>query len=402
MGGPFFFFGFLVLMTMLHRIATNQSLRAARTLPSVALRGYASKAEKSIKLKVETPYETFKCDGPSTLDVTTTASEMMDFYKTMYSIRRLEVMADNLYKEKMIRGFLHLYTGQEAVATGIQAALTMKDAVTTAYRCHGWMYVRGGTPESIISELIGKDEGCSRGKGGSMHMFNRENSFYGGTAIVGAQIPTGAGVAFAYKYRKEDNVSVVAFGDGAANQGQYYEAMNMSSLWDLPVIYLVENNHYGMGTSTSRAAADVEFYKRGAFVPGIRVDGMDVFGVKHATQYCVDFVKSNGPIVLECSTYRYVGHSMSDPGTSYRTRTEIDEVRNRRDPIEKVRTKMIANKVATEDELKAIDKEIRTRMSEAVKEAKSGHEPNMRELFTDIYARPTPVRHVERELSFEP
>merc|ERR1712159_381652 len=273
-----------------------------------------------------TPFDLHKFEtGPSNENLTLEAKDGIRYYKQMQTIRRMELKADQLYKQKIIRGFCHLYDGQEAIAVGMEAALKQGDSVITSYRAHGWTYTRGAKPRAILAELFGREMGCAQGKGGSMHMFARD--FYGGNGIVGAQVPLGAGVAFAHKYKKQGNVCVSLFGDGAANQGQNFEAYNIAKLWKLPVIFVCENNQYGMGTSNDRSSASTEYFSRGDYIPGIRVDGMDVLAVKEATAFAREYALEHGPVMMEMKTYRYHGHSMSDPGTSYRTRDEIKAVR---------------------------------------------------------------------------
>lgn len=324
--------------------------------------------------------------GPST-DVTVTAEDALKYYHQMMMIRRLETSANSMYKSKMIRGFCHLYSGQEACAVGMEAALRKEDGVITAYRAHGWAYVRGVPVKAVLGELTGREIGCARGKGGSMHMY--WPGFYGGNGIVGAQVPLGAGVAFAHKYMGRDNVCLSLYGDGAANQGQVFEAYNMAKLWNLPVVFICENNGYGMGTSSDRAAASTEYYTRGDYIPGIWVDGMDILAVREATRHVVELCrKGKGPFVMEVATYRYHGHSMSDPGTSYRTREEIQEVRQSRDPITSFKEKMVNSGLATADQLKAIDQEVRKEVDEATEVAKAAPEIGQHELYGDIYSHP--------------
>lgn len=230
--------------------------------------------------------------------------------------------ADKLYKEKKIRGFCHLSTGQEAVAAGIEHAINKEDNIITAYRCHGFAYLRGATIHQVIAELLGRRTGIAYGKGGSMHMFAK--GFFGGNGIVGAQVPVGAGIAFAMKYMNRPNTTFALYGDGAANQGQIFEAYNMAKLWGIPVVFGCENNKYGMGTAAGRASALTDYYKRGQYIPGLKVNGMDVLAVKQAAAYAKKWtVEGNGPLVMEFSTYRYGGHSMSDPGTTYRVRLPV-------------------------------------------------------------------------------
>jgi len=300
----------------------------------------------------------------------------------------MEMAADRLYKEKKIRGFCHLSTGQEAVATGIEHAITKEDDVITAYRCHGYALMRGASVKQIIGELLGRRHGIAYGKGGSMHMFSK--GFYGGNGIVGAQVPVGAGLAFAHKYRDNKNTTICLYGDGASNQGQVFEAFNMAKLWNLPVLFGCENNKYGMGTAANRSSATTEYYKRGQYIPGLKVNGMDVLAVKAAVTYGKAWTAAgHGPLVLEYVTYRYGGHSMSDPGTTYRTREEIQRMRSTQDPIAGLKTKLIDWEVTTEDELKQIDKDARAAVDAEVKEAEemAEPEPTPQILYEDIYVR---------------
>jgi len=325
-------------------------------------------------------------DGPST-HVSVSRDDALVYYKQMQTIRRMETAAGNLYKEKTIRGFCHLYSGQEACCVGMKASMRAHDAVITAYRAHGWTYMMGVDPVGVLAELTGRSSGCARGKGGSMHMY--VENFYGGNGIVGAQCPLGAGVALSLKYKGTDGVCLALYGDGAANQGQLFEAFNIAQLWKLPCIFICENNGYGMGTSVERASASTAYYTRGDFVPGIWVDGMDILAVREATRFAIDHCASGkGPMVMEVATYRYSGHSMSDPGTSYRSRDEIQEVRQTRDPITSFRERMISNGLCSADELKDIDLEVRQVIDEAVKRAKSDKEIGLDELAADIYSVP--------------
>ncbi|XP_023221388.1 probable pyruvate dehydrogenase E1 component subunit alpha, mitochondrial [Centruroides sculpturatus] len=325
-------------------------------------------------------------NGPST-EVTVTRDDALHYYKQMMMIRRLEAAANNMYKEKTIRGFCHLYSGQEACAVGMEAALRKTDAVITAYRAHGWTYVRGVSVKSVLAELTGREAGCARGKGGSMHMYS--SNFFGGNGIVGAQVPLGAGIAFGLKYLDKDDICLALYGDGAANQGQVFEAYNIAKLWNLPVIFICENNGYGMGTSADRAAASTDYYTRGDYIPGIWVDGMDILAVREATFFGAELCRSGkGPLVMEVATYRYHGHSMSDPGTSYRTREEIQEVRQTRDPITSFREKIITANLVTSEELKKIEQDVRKEVEEATEVAKSSKEIPLEEMFADIYVEP--------------
>lgn len=331
----------------------------------------------------ETSFEMYNCEKPS-LDVEVSKEELLDMYTKMTTMRRMEMTADGLYKAKKIRGFCHLCNGQEAVSVGMEAAITNTDHVITAYRCHGFTYLRGGTIESILAELMGRSTGISKGKGGSMHMF--AESFYGGNGIVGAQVPLGAGVAFSQKYLGNPSVTFALYGDGASNQGQVFEAFNMAKLWDLPCVFVCENNKYGMGTSDKRSSASTEYFKRGDYIPGIKVNGMDVLSVYKACQWAKEWTTSGkGPLVMELATYRYGGHSMSDPGTTYRTREEIQHMRSTSDPITGMKHILIENGVATEADLKAIDKEARKVVDEALKKAEAAPEPSLSSFHTHIY-----------------
>ncbi|HWU25412.1 MAG TPA: pyruvate dehydrogenase (acetyl-transferring) E1 component subunit alpha [Rhizomicrobium sp.] len=311
------------------------------------------------------------------------------FYSDMLLIRRFEEKAGQLYGMGLIGGFCHLYIGQEAVVVGMQAALKPGDQVITAYRDHGHMLATGMDPKGVMAELAGRGGGYSKGKGGSMHMFSREKNFFGGHGIVGAQVPIGTGLAFASRYLKNGAVTLTFFGDGAANQGQVYESFNMAELWKLPVVYVIENNQYAMGTSVERASAEAHLWKRGVSfnIPGEEVDGMDVLAVYEASRKAVEWCRSgNGPIILEMKTYRYRGHSMSDPA-KYRTREEVQTVRERRDPIEHLGQRMVAQNLVSEDELKAIDKETRQIVNLAAEFATENPEPDPSELYTDVLAQ---------------
>ncbi len=314
--------------------------------------------------------------------------ELLNFYREMLLIRRFEEKAGQLYGMGLIGGFCHLYIGQEAVVVGLEATAKEGDKRITSYRDHGHMLACGMDPKGVMAELTGREGGLSKGKGGSMHMFSKEKHFYGGHGIVGAQVPLGAGLAFADKYKGNDNVTFAYFGDGAANQGQIYETFNMAALWKLPVIFVIENNQYAMGTSQKRSTSTPDLYTRGtAFgIQGELVDGMDVLAVKAASEKAVAHCRSGeGPYILEIKTYRYRGHSMSDPA-KYRTREEVQKMRDERDPIEQVRDLLLTGKHATDDDLKAIDKEIKSIVNEAAEFSKESPEPALEELWTDIYA----------------
>ena len=311
---------------------------------------------------------------------------MLTYYREMLLIRRFEEKAGQLYGMGLIGGFCHLYIGQEAVAVGVQHALQEGDSVITAYRDHGHMLATGMDPRRVMAELTGRVTGYSKGKGGSMHMFARDKRFYGGHGIVGACVPLGTGLAFAHKYRDDGGVCVTYLGDGAVNQGQVYEAFNMAALWQLPVVYVIENNKYGMGTSVERASASTELYRRGEAygIPGKPVDGMDVLAVRAAAEEAVAHARNKGPTIVEALTYRYRGHSMSDPA-KYRSRQEVQEVRTERDPIDRLRKTMLDRAAADEDALKAIDKEIRAIVNEAASFAQDSPEPGPDELYKDVY-----------------
>ncbi|EAQ34598.1 dehydrogenase, E1 component [Nitrobacter sp. Nb-311A] len=315
-----------------------------------------------------------------------TREQELHALREMLLIRRFEEKAGQLYGMGAIGGFCHLYIGQEAIVVGMQMALEEGDQVITGYRDHGHMLACGMDAKGVMAELTGRRGGYSRGKGGSMHMFSKEKHFYGGHGIVGAQVSLGTGLAFANRYRGNDRVSLTYFGDGAANQGQVYESFNMAELWKLPVVYIIENNRYAMGTSVARSSAQTDFSKRGMSfdIPGEQIDGMDVRAVKAAGDKAVKWCREgNGPYILEMQTYRYRGHSMSDPA-KYRTREEVDKVRHDQDPIEQVRNRLLAAKVS-EDDLKKIDAEAREIVNTAADFAQNDPEPDASELYTDIY-----------------
>lgn len=307
-------------------------------------------------------------------------------YREMLLIRRFEEKAGQLYGMGFIGGFCHLYIGQEAVVVGMQMAKIEGDQMITGYRDHGHMLAMDLDPKGVMAELTGRRGGLSKGKGGSMHMFSKEKHFYGGHGIVGAQVALGTGLGFANKYRNNGNVCMAFFGDGASNQGQVYESFNMAELWKLPVVYVIENNKYGMGTSIERASATTDLSQRGASfgIPGEQVDGMDVRAVKAASEKALEWCRSGkGPYILEMITYRYRGHSMSDPA-KYRSKDEVQKMRNEHDPIEQVKARILENNWATEDELKAIDKDVRAICAEAAEFAQTDPEPDVSELYTDI------------------
>ena len=309
-------------------------------------------------------------------------------YYDMLLIRRFEERAGQLYGMGLIGGFCHLYIGQEAVVVGMQANVTANDQIITAYRDHGHMLASGMESRGVMAELTGREGGYSRGKGGSMHMFSAEKKFYGGHGIVGAQVPIGTGLAFANRYRGNDSVCLTYFGDGAANQGQVYEAFNMAELWKLPVIYVIENNQYAMGTSVARSSAVSDFSKRGSSfgIPGVTVDGMDVEAVQKAGEEAFAWCRAGkGPIILEMKTYRYRGHSMSDPA-KYRTKEELAEFREKRDPIDNFGKKLIERGIVNEDDLKQMDAAVKAQVIASAEFATESPEPGLAELYTDIYA----------------
>jgi len=312
--------------------------------------------------------------------------QLRDFYEQMLLIRRFEERAGQLYGLGLIGGFCHLYIGQEAVAVGLQSALDpAKDSVITGYRDHGHMLAYGIDPKLIMAELTGRGAGISKGKGGSMHMFSVAHKFYGGHGIVGAQVALGTGLAFAHQYRGDGGVALAYFGDGAANQGQVYESFNMAALWKLPIVYVIENNQYAMGTAVNRSSAETHFHRRGAAfrIPGMDVDGMDVLAVRQAAEVAFGHVRAgHGPVLMELGTYRYRGHSMSDPA-KYRTREEVQGVREQRDPIEAAKAELL-KRGTSEEALKDIDKRIRGEISAAADFAENAPEPDLAELHTDV------------------
>jgi pyruvate dehydrogenase E1 component alpha subunit len=318
---------------------------------------------------------------------TASKEDLLRYYREMVLIRRFEERAGQLYGMGLIGGFCHLYIGQEAVAVGVQESVKQgHDKIITGYRDHGHMLAAGMDPKEVMAELTGRSGGSSKGKGGSMHMFDTATGFYGGHGIVGAQVALGTGLAFSGRYRGDDSVAFIYFGDGAANQGQVYESFNMAQLWKLPAIYIIENNQYAMGTSIERSSSTTDLYHRGASfgIPGEQVDGMDVLAVKDAVERAVARARAgDGPFILEVKTYRYRGHSMSDPA-KYRSKEEVDEVKKTRDPIDHIKL-LLDEAGAKEDELKAIDAEIKAIVAEAVQFAQESPEPDPSELYTDVY-----------------
>jgi pyruvate dehydrogenase E1 component alpha subunit len=342
---------------------------ASKAAPKTARKSTARRASKA---------------SPAIADFT--KEQELDAYREMLLIRRFEEKAGQLYGMGLIGGFCHLYIGQEAVVVGMQMAMIEGDQVITGYRDHGHMLATGMESRGVMAELTGRQGGYSRGKGGSMHMFSREKNFYGGHGIVGAQVSLGTGLGFANRYRENSNVSVTYFGDGSANQGQVYESFNMAKLWSLPVVYIIENNKYAMGTSIERSSSTTDLSQRGASfdIPGEQVDGMDVRAVYAAGQKALEHARSGkGPYILEMLTYRYRGHSMSDPA-KYRSKDEVQKMRAEHDPIEQVKQRLIEKKWADEDDLKALDKDVRAIVTDAAEFAQSDPEPDVSELFTDI------------------
>ncbi|WP_119458667.1 pyruvate dehydrogenase (acetyl-transferring) E1 component subunit alpha [Rhodospirillaceae bacterium SYSU D60014] len=321
---------------------------------------------------------------PKTAD----SGQLLKYYHDMLLIRRFEEKAGQLYGMGLIGGFCHLYIGQEAVVVGMQAAITENDTVITSYRDHGHMLACGMDPKGVMAELTGRRGGYSKGKGGSMHMFSRERNFFGGHGIVGAQVPIGTGLAFAHRYLENGNVCLTYLGDGAVNQGQVHESFNMAALWKLPVIYVIENNKYGMGTSVARSSAQQDLYRHGQAygIPGEQVDGMDVLAVNAAGDKAVAHVRAGkGPYILEMLTYRYRGHSMSDPA-KYRTKEEVSKMRQEHDPIDTLRKHLLEGQHSDEAGLKNIDREIREVISAATEFAQNSPEPDPSELYTDVLA----------------
>jgi len=351
-----------------------------------------SSGPDSAMFDVSGSFELHNMDTTPNEQVECTKEDLIGMFELMYTMRRMEITCDNEYKARNIRGFCHLYDGQEAVATGIQSAFDKEDSWITSYRCHCVALARGGTVSSVIGELFGVIDGYSRGKGGSMHFYNKKMNFFGGQGIVGAQVPVGAGLAFANKYKAKPgekmNVAIACYGDGAANQGQCWEAANMSALWKLPMIFCIENNRYGMGTSIDRHSSIQDYYKMGNAIPGIRIDGMNVLAVREGMRFVKDYCGSgNGPMFVEMMTYRYHGHSMSDPGTTYRNREEIAFTRSTKDPLEFVKKCLKDAEFMTEAEIKDMEKKIRKDVAAEVVKAKSSTVPPLEELTKHIFAK---------------
>lgn len=377
-------------------LAKKLSTQSSSAFVVVPARGFA--ATVTVNLPTYELHHLDQSQMPKT--ATTNKDELMSYFTRMSLMRRTEIVADNLYKSKMIRGFCHLYDGQEAIAEGMEAALTYEDPIITAYRDHCQAIARGDTPYRVLAEMLQKRTGSSSGKGGSMHYYNSKNNFYGGNGIVGAQLPVGTGLAFAIKYQNKPNVAIAMYGDGAANQGQLYEAANMAALWKLPMLYVCENNLYGMGTSNDRASHNTKFYTRGDLIPGFKVEGQNILSVREAMKWAKNYcVSGKGPLFIEFSTYRYHGHSMSDPGITYRTREEINNVRANRDPIEIVRKLLLENSWATEAELKEIEKKIRADIEADVEKMKNDPEPTFEDMYSHVGHGKHYIRGVEYNLS---
>ncbi|KAI9220513.1 E1 alpha subunit of the pyruvate dehydrogenase complex [Blastocladiella britannica] len=362
-----------------------RALRTPAAVAPLAARALATSPEYTIQLA--TKFDLHRLESGPPTEVTVSKDTLIQMYKDMVVMRRMETAADALYKQKLIRGFLHLNIGQEAIAVGMEHGIEREDAIISAYRCHGFTMMRGGSVKSILAELMGRKDGITKGKGGSMHMF--AHNFYGGNGIVGAQVPVGAGIALAQQYLGHRNITFALYGDGAANQGQIFEAYNMAKLWKLPVVFGCENNRYGMGTSANRAAASTEYYTRGDYVPGVKVNGMDVLACYSAAKWAKTYAPDHGPLVFEFNTYRYGGHSMSDPGTTYRSREEIQHMRSTRDPIQGLKNVILEVEAATEADLKGIDKQAKEDVDKAVEEAKLSPEPAVEEMWTEIYQKGT-------------
>jgi len=372
-------------------LARNFTPALNRSYAATSRLSFSSDADQVASFDCEGSFETHNLDTAPNTTVECTKDELLKMFNLMYTMRRMEITCDNEYKARNIRGFCHLYDGQEAVATGIQNAFEPEDSWITSYRCHCVALARGGTVSSIVGELFGMVDGYSKGKGGSMHFYNKDQNFFGGQGIVGAQVPVGAGLAFANKYKAKPGekmqVAIACYGDGAANQGQCWEAANMSALWKLPMIFCIENNRYGMGTSIERHSSIQDYYKMGNKIPGLRIDGMNVLAVREGMRFVKDYVGSgNGPMFVEMMTYRYHGHSMSDPGTTYRNREEIAYTRSTKDPLEFVKKCIVDADFLTEADIKDIEKRIRKEVVAEVKKAKEWKTPELDHLTKHIFA----------------
>ncbi|EPQ25996.1 uncharacterized protein PFL1_06451 [Pseudozyma flocculosa PF-1] len=386
----------------LSRAATPASARFVQLAADASKLASSVPESKSDKFTVSLAPDSFKgykYDVPQ-LELETSREELVGMYEQMVKMRRMEMAADQLYKQKLIRGFCHLAIGQEAVSVGMHFGCKPDDKIITAYRCHPFAVLRGGTIKGVIAELLGRKDGISKGKGGSMHMFTP--TFFGGNGIVGAQVPVGAGIAFAQQYLNTTNATFAMYGDGASNQGQVFEAYNMAKLWNLPAVFVCENNKYGMGTAAERSSMNTAYYTRGDVIPGLQVNAMDVLAVVAATKHTAKWtaVDGNGPLLMELVTYRYGGHSMSDPGTTYRTRDEIQTMRSSSDPIQGLKARMLDWGVVEEAELKKIDKAAKEEVDHAVEEAKKSPWPDAKEVWDHIYypgTEPDYMRGRERE-----
>nr|XP_033331127.1 pyruvate dehydrogenase E1 component subunit alpha, mitochondrial-like [Megalopta genalis] len=364
----------------MHRFRLFRGYTSLRRVSLPPSRGMAK------EITVDTKYELYRLEsGPST-KATITEEEAIHALKTMNYIRRMESKCAELYRTRMINGFLHLYSGQEAVAVGMTMAMKESDSLITAYRCHGFGICFGLSARQVLAELMGRRTGASQGKGGSMHMYAPR--FYGGDGIVGGQVPIGVGLAFAHKYKGSGGVAWVLYGDGAASQGQIYEAYNMSKLWNLPVVYICENNQYAMGTAAHRHSANTAFYTRGDLIPGVKVDGMHILDVHEAVKFAGDYALRNGPIILEMDTYRYFGHSMSDPGISYRSRDEVKQIQTEADPITNLHKLIVQNGLKTQEELEEMRKATWKQVDQELEEAKADPPPDLTEIGTHVYSKP--------------
>lgn len=375
------------------RLLGSQQQQHLGSLSNIGTRLMSDASATSGVFDISGSFEVHNLDSEPATEVEISKDELVEMFELMYTMRRMEITCDNEYKARNIRGFCHLYDGQEAVATGIQYAIEKEDSWVTSYRCHTQALIRGGTVAKVVGELFGVTDGYSKGKGGSMHMYNKEHNFYGGHGIVGAQVPVGAGLAFANKYNAKPgekmNIAIACYGDGAANQGQIWESANMCNLWKLPMVFLIENNRYGMGTSVARHSSIQDYYKMGNAIPGIRIDGMNVLAVKEGMKFVKDYCSSgNGPMYVEMMTYRYHGHSMSDPGTTYRNRDEIAYTRSTKDPLEFVKKCLKDANFMTQEEIKETEKRLRKHVQEEVMKAKESPKPTgYDELFKYIYAK---------------
>ena len=362
----------------IHLVADSTSVKGA--VPE-------SGSEPFTLILSEDSFDSYKIDPPSN-ELTITKDQLVELYSEMVKMRRMEVAADQAYKNKLVRGFCHLAIGQEAVAVGMEQAIKPDDSLITAYRCHTFVVQRGGTISGMLAELFGREGGLSKGKGGSMHVYTP--NFFGGNGIVGAQVPLGTGLAFAQKYLKTNHATFTLYGDGASNQGQVFESFNMAKLWNLPNVFICENNKYGMGTSAERSSMNTQFYTRGDVIPGIQVNAMDVLSVKRGTEFAREYTLSGkGPLLMELVTYRYGGHSLSDPGTTYRTREEIQKMRSSSDPIQGLKNHIIEWGVMEESELKKVDKAAKELVDKELDAAKNSPEPPVEDLFKHIYVEGT-------------